>query len=225
MSEDRAVSVREMQALDRIAQEHYGIPSAVLMERAASAVYVLVSQCAEQHVGRICICAGHGNNGGDGMAVARLLDVDGRDVEVWLVNEPNRLQGDAALQWAILQRMGVCCRVMPDTQSVCAAAEDLASAGLVVDALLGIGVSGDVREPIRSCIELINHREVPVISIDVPSGMDADTGEPFGVCVQATWTVTFGAMKTGLVSDQGARFAGQILVDTISIPREAFQLL
>ncbi len=217
-----------VQRLDRLAEERYGIPMLILMEHAGLAVArevegllrrTAVATRLRQRSGRvICVC-GKGNNGGDGFVAARHLIRLGARVDVFSTASARDLKGDARLNHRILTRMGAAVRPLNRKKDLERFRRALRAADAVVDALLGIGARGVVREPLAAVIRLINASGARVIAVDVPSGLDARTGRCLGDCVKARRTVTFTALKTGLVRGQGPRMSGVVRVVDIGIPR------
>jgi len=195
-----------MRATDAWAIETRGIPSLTLMERAGAGLARAVAARAPS--GRIAIVCGRGNNGGDGLVAARLLRGEGREVEALLVGDPGELRGDAAAQLAQL----------PGAPPAPFAAERLPGAALIVDALLGTGAGGAPREPAASAIAAMDAAAAPVVAADVPSGVDASTGEAPGPAVHAVATVTFHQAKPGLWVHPGKAHAGEVEVVDIGIP-------
>ena len=184
-----------MRATDRWAIEERGIPSLALMERAGEGLARVVAE--QVPAGRIAIVCGKGNNGGDGLVVARLLRQAGRDADVLLVAEPDALRGDAAEQL----------RRLPGDPPLAFDPGRLDGAEGIVDALLGTGATGAPKPPLAGVIEAISGAAGRVIAADVPSGVDASTGEVAGVAVHAAATATFHARQAGPVdpSRQGLR--------------------
>lgn len=170
--------------------------------------------------GPAVICAGKGNNGGDGFVIARHLDIAGIPVQILLFCDPAELTGDAAINFRVVQGAEIPLEVRSQASAeVCAAR--LAAADWIVDALLGTGLRGEVREPYRTAIAAINQSGKRVFAVDLPSGMDCNTGEPLGVCVRATVTATFVALKTGFVANpQSSEFTGDVRVVGIGAPRK-----
>lgn len=218
-----------VQRLDRLAWERYGIPTLLLMEHAGAAVAREVERVLSrkksvatrlrQQKGRVvCVC-GKGNNGGDGFVAARHLMYQGARVAFFSTAQARDLKGDALLNHRIVTKMGAKVRPLKRGKDFARLRRALKAADVVVDALLGIGVRGIVRDPVAGAIRLINASGAPVIAVDVPSGLDALTGRCLGDCVRASRTVTFTALKTGLVRGQGPRMAGRIRVADIGIPR------
>ena len=196
----------EMRDTDRWAIEERRIPSLELMERAGEGLTRVIAQHAP--AGRIAILSGKGNNGGDGLVAARLLRGAGRDADVLAVWPPEELRGDAAEQL----------RRLPGDPPAAFAAERLDGAALLVDALLGTGSTGAPRDPAGSVIEAVNAAGAPVVAADVPSGVDASTGEVAGAAVRAVATATFHAAKPGLWINPGKEHSGAVDVIDIGIP-------
>jgi NAD(P)H-hydrate epimerase len=199
----------EMRAVDSWAIEQQGVPSLDLMERAGEGLARVVAATAAD--GPIRVVVGKGNNGGDGLVVARLLREEGREVDVLAAADLDGLEGDAL---ANLERL-------PGDAPVPFEASALEGSGAVVDALLGTGFSGEPREPVASAIAAINEQDAPVVACDVPSGVDAATGRVEGDAVRATATATFHGPKVGLHVAPGAFHAGRVEVIDIGIPRGA----
>ncbi len=197
-----------MRATDRWAIEDRGIPSLQLMERAGEGLAALLWEVAPS--GPVAVVCGKGNNGGDGLVVARLLHRGGRTVRVLLVPPPQELQGDAAENL----------RALPVATEPFAA-ERLEGVAVIVDAVLGTGVSGPPREPVASVLAAMEAADAPVVAADVPSGVDASSGEVAGVAVHALATATFGAMKPGLWINPGKGYAGRVEVVDIGSPAGA----
>jgi NAD(P)H-hydrate epimerase len=197
----------QIRELDRRAIEEFGVPGVVLMENASRGLLEAVRRAYPDHTGRrIVIVAGTGNNGGDGFALDRHLFNAGLDCVTVIVGDPASVRGDAR-----------------------ALREALRGAGLIVDALLGTGLSRPVEGVYREAIGAIDAaREsgVPVVAVDIPSGLDADTGEPLGAAVRADLTVTFVAPKTGFDSPSAAEYLGRVeVVREIGIPRQLLDAL
>jgi len=206
---DPLYEAEEMRAVDAWAIEEQGVPSLDLMERAGIGLARAVSKVARP--GPIRIVVGTGNNGGDGLVVARLLRAEGREVEVIA---PAPLDGLTDAAAANLERL-------PGTAPGPLDPGGLEGSGAVVDALLGTGFSGEPREPVAGAITAINAQDAPVVACDVPSGVDATTGEVAGDAVRATLTATFHAPKAGLYVAPGAFRSGEVEVVEIGVPRGA----
>ncbi len=196
-------------ALDGWAIEQRGIPGLELMERAGAGLAALVERCVPQ--GTIAIVCGKGNNGGDGLVAARHLRTAGREVDVQLLCAPHELAGDARTS----------CERLPGSPPRPFNPGSLFEVAGIVDALLGTGSGGAPREPVAGAIEALAaaaQRGIPVIACDVPSGVDASSGEVAAIVVQAVATATFHAAKPGLWIAPGKQLAGEVVVVPIGIP-------
>lgn len=182
-----------------------GTPGFELMTRAAHAAWRALRRRWPE-AGELSVLAGRGNNAGDGYLIALLAQHAGWRVRVLAVGEPGSLRGDAARACAAAAEAGV--EILPWSASV-------PLAGVLVDALLGTGLSGAVREPYAQVIELINHSGLPVLAVDIPSGLHADSGACLGVAVQADLTVTFIALKLGLFTGLGPQLCGELQFDDL----------
>jgi ADP-dependent NAD(P)H-hydrate dehydratase / NAD(P)H-hydrate epimerase len=183
-----------------------------------------VARCAWQHMGSrpggIAVVAGHGNNGGDGLVAARHLATWGCPVHVMLVAEESRIGGPVLDHIVAARRSGIDVTVSADATTVPSGIE---GATLVIDAILGTGLRQVPRELQATAIRALNAAEAPILSVDVPSGLDATTGEAFDPCVGATVTCTLSAMKHGLRSRDGSAHAGELWVADIGMPATAWE--
>jgi hydroxyethylthiazole kinase-like uncharacterized protein yjeF len=219
----KVTSAAQMREMDRQTIEDYGLPSIVLMENAAHYVIETLAHCYGPLTGkRIAIVCGKGNNGGDGLAIARQLSARyGAEVAVWLAADSTALRGDAAANCELAQKYGLF--VQSVDQDLSPLMLSLAQADLIVDALLGTGIKGAVTGMMAGVIEAINTARRPVVAVDLPSGLNADTGAVDGPCVQAAVTVTFALPKYGLIEFPGADYVGELLVGDIGMPRQVMQ--
>jgi NAD(P)H-hydrate epimerase len=207
----------QVRDVDRRAIEEYGLPGLVLMENAGrNAASLLLDQGIR---GPVAICCGKGNNAGDGFVIARHLEIAGIDVVVLLASPSSALTGDAAVNFGVLTRAGTR-TVEPVEPLLSTWPQELARADWIVDALLGTGAQGRLREPFVSAIRAINAAARPVLAIDLPSGMDCDTGQPLGDCIRATRTATFVARKPGFDAPDAANLTGPVHVLDIGVPRQ-----
>ena len=217
-SSDRRYLTRDsVRRVDVRAIDEFHIPGIVLMENAGRGAF----ECLKSRLrgGPVAIVCGRGNNGGDGYVIARHLDNAGYPVKVILCAEPDAVTGDAAVHLEVVRASRIPLIVAPAEKAAATVRDETADCEWLVDALLGTGTSGSLREPMPSIISAINSAEVRVMSVDLPSGMDCDTGEPLGDCVSADLTVTFVAEKVGFATDTGRRFCGDIEVVGIGAPR------
>ena len=214
-----SVTVRQIQNLDQIAIERYGIPSLVLMESAGRAVAEEVKKfLRRKKCPRVCIVCGVGNNAGDGFVAARHLLNAGIGTKVFLVGKARQLKHDAAVNCRILKRMK--CPIKEVVSRHAFTLQEIARADCVVDAIFGVGLDREIVEPFRSVIETINRAAKYVIAVDIPSGLDGTTGAIYGVCVNADRTMTFSFPKKGFLKGHGSRYAGKIIVADIGIPEQ-----
>ncbi|MBW3542796.1 MAG: NAD(P)H-hydrate epimerase [Planctomycetes bacterium] len=239
----RSMTRDEVREVDRRAIQDYGLPGVVLMENAGRGTAELLldlalpkkgdspradpegdsplfwAQPLEGARGPFVICAGKGNNGGDGFVIARHLENRGEEVRVLLFADPESLSGDAAVNFGVLEAAGTPLHVFancPESEEIL---RELSGAEWVVDALLGTGVTGEIREPYATAITAINAAGKRVLAVDLPSGLDCDTGRPLGPCVRADHTATFVAPKRGFEAPTAAEWTGQVHVIDIGVPR------
>jgi len=210
----KVLTAAEMRTVDREAIKGYGIPSPVLMERAGLAVARRVRELYPEK--RAFIFAGSGNNGGDGLVVARELSNAGMGVRVVIAGKRDRMSKDASLQLSILKKMNI---PVEFRQKVTPA--DL-HGSVFVDALFGTGLSKKVSGQLARTMEFVNSTDCPVVAVDIPSGIDSDTGQVMGAAFRADATVTFGTLKRGLVLHPGASHAGRVTVEDIGFPPVLF---
>jgi NAD(P)H-hydrate epimerase len=211
---ERTITRDQARLIDARAVSDYGMHSAMLMESAGRGVADVL--CALGIDGPVAICCGAGNNGGDGYVVARYLEARGNAVRVLALADPARLRGDAALNCGILQRSGVpIVRPTPDEIGRC-----LTDCAWIVDALLGTGARGEPRFPIAEAIAAINVAGKRVLAVDVPSGLDCDTGLAARQTIVADLTCTFVASKPGFLAPEAGRYLGRLQVIDIGVPRK-----
>ncbi len=220
MSEPNALRLTREQSreIDRIAIEQYGLPGIVLMENAGRGAAELL--LGRGVAGPVVICCGKGNNAGDGFVIARHLAIRGCVVSLLLFAPREGIAGDAAINLRVVERMDLPRRIVSDETDWVYARDELAKADWVVDALLGTGTQGAVREPFLSAIRAINSARSRVLAVDLPSGLDCDSGETLGECVRATVTATFVAKKTGFDSPAAQPCLGEIEVISIGAPSQ-----
>lgn len=212
----RPLSRNEVRDVDRRAIEDYGLPGIVLMENAGRNAALLLD--SQEIAGPIVLVCGKGNNGGDAYVMARHLENRGHAVRILLACAPADITGDARLHFDVIQRAGL------TIIDLCQASREdweweLKSADWIVDALLGTGLIGTVRPPYVGVIEAINQSGKRVFAVDLPSGMDCDTGQPLGTCVRATLTGTFVSHKQGFRAPEAKLWTGKVHVLDIGVPR------
>ena len=216
----RLVTAEEMRVIDGIASSEYQIPGLLLMENAGIQVTRVITHYLDNRLigRRVLILAGKGNNGGDGLVVARHLANAGAEVKVMLLARTEEIKGDARVNLDILRHLPVPILPLLDDKDLNALRVAILSTDLVVDAIYGTGFKGSVPPLIAKVIRSINSQGRPVIALDVPSGLEADTGRVPGEAIRAICTVTLGLPKVGLVIEPGTEFVGELRVVDISIP-------
>ncbi len=214
----KLVTAAEMRALDRRTIEELGVPSLVLMENAGRSTYLVLRQEFPTLAGPVAVCAGRGNNGGDGLVVARYAANAGLPVMVFLLARRDQVAGDARTNLEILTRLGVEVEEVTDATGLNRALYRLNTAGVIVDALLGTGLNAPVQGLLADLIQGLNRLRVPVLAVDIPSGLCADRGEILGVAVKAQVTVTYGFPKWGQVLPPGRDLTGRLWRVDIGIP-------
>lgn len=210
-------TAEQCRALDRAAITLFDIPGFRLMQRAGHAVFAQL-QRRWPHLKSITVLCGAGNNGGDGLIVAGLAHQHGVAVQVLTFGaEPfaQQLQGEAYDAWCWAEAVGV--RTQPWQAQVEFSGE------IIIDAMLGTGLNGDVRGAVREAILRVNHQQRPVVAVDIPSGLCSDTGRVLGVAVRATLTLTFIGLKQGLLTHEGVDHCGDLLFDSLLVPDELYE--
>ena len=213
------VTAQEMREMDRLTIESFGLPGRLLMETAgrgaAGFFFESFPDCPGKRVG---IMAGRGNNGGDGFVMARCLAERGLRVTVFLLANSADVTGDAAANLKLLAPLGIPVIELPNAAAFSRHISTLRHQGIWIDAILGIGLNAEIKTYFREVITFINESGRPVFCVDIPSGLNADTGRPLGLCIQGTVTATFGFPKIGHLSHPGAVYTGKLKVVDIGIP-------
>ncbi len=216
----RTMSRDEVRRVDAWAIEEIGVPGVVLMENAGRSCAELARQkLAVALDPRVCVFCGAGNNGGDGYVIARHLLNAGIPTTVVLCGARAKVQGDAKINLEILERLGHPVEPLsPDQEEVVARVQSLSgNASLIVDALFGTGLRGLVQEAYRRIVEAVNALGRPILAVDIPSGLDCDTGQPLGIAIRAAYTVTFVAVKKGFLNSEAAGYLGELHVASIGV--------
>ena len=210
----KTISPQDMQEMEHAFLDGTGYPSLLLMEHASQAVVRVLAENVPQNACVLFVCGG-GNNGGDGCAAARLWMQQGGQAEVWLLKSPSQMKGDAGTNALLLSACGARMRIVygdvPDIP------EGIAG---IVDALFGTGLSKPLEGTELEIVERINSSGLPVISVDIPSGVDGATGKAMGLAVQATETVTFHRAKHGHFLYPGRELTGKLTISDIGILNE-----
>jgi len=215
----RVVTAGEMKELDRAAVEDYGILGLVLMENAGRRVVEVIEGVLGSLSDKsITVFVGKGNNGGDGLVAARHLLNAGARVKVLSLAPPEEFSGDAKINLNIWRKMEQKVYFIHQVDGINIVRLVLLNTDLIVDAIYGTGFRGEIDERVGRIIEVLNGSGKPIVAVDIPSGLEADTGRVKGPCIRAAHTVTFGLPKLGLILEPGAEYAGRLHVADISIP-------
>lgn len=206
-----------LREIDRRSAEEFGLPGVVLMENAGRGAAELLAPLSAP--GPVLVACGRGNNGGDGFVIARHLELRGVTPRVALWADPSRLTGDAALNFRVLQRSGTALEVFATGHDAERLSQLLEGATWIVDALLGTGAKGDPRPPLDRVIEQLNAAGRPILAVDLPSGLDCDTGQPGHPTIRAARTCTFVAPKPGFAAPGAAAHTGVVSVASIGAPK------
>src|SRR5512145_737534 len=198
----RTLDRHQSRQVDRRAIEQYGMSGLVLMENAGRGTTDVL--CRQGIAEPVVICCGKGNNAGDGFVIARHLDLRGHAVRVLLWAEASELIGDAAVNFRILQKTAVPIEIFGNRHDAARLEEFLSGAAWIVDGLLGTGARGEPRPPLDAVIDQLNAAFAPKLAIDVPSGLDCDTGEPSRHTIRAAETCTFVTAKPGFLLQAAA---------------------
>jgi NAD(P)H-hydrate epimerase len=216
----KVATAEQMQELDRKSIEVFRIPGIVLMENAGRGLAeVITSTFPDIRRKKIAIISGKGNNGGDGFVIARHLLNQGIPVKVFLLTDPKSLRGDAESNFNIFQRMKGEVIPVPSSKDYQKIKKSLEYFDLLIDGIFGTGLDAEVRGYYREVIEHLNSLQKPIVSIDIPSGLDANTGKPLGTAIRASLTVTFGLPKVGHLISPGSDYVGTLKVIDIGIPK------
>ena len=215
----KITTVSQMRELDKGAVERYGIPEAILMENAGNSVYFLISAVSGVKGKKFVVFCGSGNNGGDGFVVARKLHSSGAIVKVYLIGSARKMKEVTLRNYEALKKAGVHVSDFKSSEEVLG---DVENADAVVDAILGTGISREVAGLYKDAIEVINGHARLVYSVDIPSGVNGDTGEVMGVAVKSDYTVTFGLPKVGNLLYPGYMYCGRLYVSHISFPPQHY---
>jgi NAD(P)H-hydrate epimerase len=234
------LSRAQMRAYDQYAVESCHVPGVVLMENAGRGATDIIEKLlggdpvaprpranngaagAAAATARIVVVCGAGNNGGDGFVVARHLLSRGFDVSCFLLGPAEKVTGDARINHDAYIDLGGRCAEVPlggDASAFGAFEAEIGRATIIVDAIFGTGLARPIEGPLAQVVEIVNKASAHRVSLDIPSGLDADTGMPLGVAVRARDTVTFGCLKIGLLTPDGARLAGQVHLVDLGVPK------
>ncbi len=210
----RSITASQAKLLDKKAREIYGLSTLILMENAGRAVAEEIIKLKKR---KIAIFCGRGNNGGDGFVSARHLFTGGIKPDLFLAGKISDVQGEARLNLDILLKLKH--KIFEiDDKNINLLKEKIRRYDLIVDAIFGVGLKGNIEGFLKDLIESINSSSAYVVSVDIPSGLDADNGEVSGACVRADRTVTFIAKKRGMVKGGGSGYCGKIIIKELGFP-------
>ncbi len=221
------LTVKKINRIDRLASEKYGIPSIILMENAGRSVAEETIKTLKRKkpakTQKIAVLCGSGKNGGDGFVAARYLYNYGYQVKVYLLKNPNNISGDTLTNYTILKKIGVETKLISPSK-LNSLSSELKKANCIIDAIFGTGIKGKVTGLPAQIIKMVNQTKKvitskPVISVDLPSGLDGDTGFPLGKCVKTTVTVTMGYPKKGFLNPEAKKYLGKLIIADIGYPR------
>lgn len=204
----------QIREFERIAQERFAITGEVLMQRAGKAAFDYLQRRWPQ-AQKLAVFCGGGNNGGDGYVVADLAHQRGMKVTIWQVGDQDRMKEESKNTLEACRKAGITIESFDDKV-------DLHHPDVIIDAICGIGLKENLREQIVAAIEKMEHIQVPILSIDVPTGIDADTGQVLGAAVRATATVTFIGLKLGLLTGNGVAYTGELVCNDLQLPTDLF---
>ena len=216
-----AVTAEQMRELDRRARDEFGIPVKALMENAGRAVAEesvrFLKKTGSAKPWKVLLFCGGGNNGGDGLVAARLLAQQGIETRTFIFKPADSLKDEVLSNFEELGRLSLPYEFLPKFAKI---SQEIRGSSLLIDALLGTGLKSKVRGDFAQAIGAVNGSGLPVLSVDVPSGMDADSGAVPGTCVKAALTVTMGALKKGFLNPRARRWTGNVRVADIGFPKE-----
>jgi len=213
----------EMQNIDKRARDEFGIPTLLLMENAALGITRIVEdKLGSVKEKKITVISGKGNNGGDGLAAARLLYNRGARVCIYLLSEPDAIAGDAATNLNIALKMGIELH-STGNYDLRTMKSVINHSHVIIDAILGTGLSSPIKGEYSEIIEMLNHSQRPVIAVDISTGINSDTGEVMGIAVKAADTITFAIPKRGHLLYPGSDYTGKLYIVDISIPNAAIE--
>ncbi len=209
-------TTEQMKKIDNIAIYEYGIPSLALMENAAAAVFDCIKE-NYRNKRQIAIFCGTGNNGGDGITVARLLINDGYHVRCFLVGNREKMTTDAKAMELKLNQIGGKLENFESNEDIISYTN---TSDIIIDAIFGVGLQREVSGAFSEAINLINYAKKTVVACDIPSGIDGNSGKILGNAVKSDYTVTFSLSKLGLANNDGKIYSGKVIIADIGIPNE-----
>ena len=225
--EESVVMTRDqVRAFDLWCIDTVGMAGVILMENAGrSCAELIKSKLCDTENGKVCIFCGPGNNGGDGFVIARHLFNSNFDVTVVIVGDMSKIKGDAKVNLDIVQTLKLRVEQVDISQPDLSVKikNYVCKADIVVDGLFGTGLRGELGSDYKRLIKTINVQNRPVLSVDIPSGLDCDTGQPLSEAIKAAWTVTFAAVKTGFTLSQDIKnYTGEVYIASIGVEPSAY---
>jgi NAD(P)H-hydrate epimerase len=222
----RILTAAQMREADRYTIEDIGIPALVLMENAGRQVVAAIESAYETRLeGRVAVLCGRGSNGGDGFVVARTLLQRGIETSVFVIGTVADVRGDARVNLDILGRLGLTVVEIADEQTWELHFSEISKCTLIVDAIFGTGLRSPLNGMLETVVADVNASDIPIVSIDLPSGISADTSHLIGDCIDASMTVTLAAPKLPLVMPPAEAYAGDVVIADIGIPYEVIEAL
>lgn len=209
----RILTQRQARELDMRINKRIGLSTLVMMENAGIRVAEFIKKIVKDNKKKIAVFCGKGNNAGDGLVASRQLISLGFKVDIYLLSLPRYLSKEAKVNYDILRRLNIKPRLILKSSSLNSI--DFSLYAVIVDAIFGIGLKGELKGIYKEVIEKINKASAKVVSIDIPSGLDADRGLPLGCAIKADYTITLMALKKGLLVNQGPIFSGKVFVEHI----------
>ncbi|RKD33467.1 NAD(P)H-hydrate epimerase [Thermohalobacter berrensis] len=209
----KVATANQMRSIDKYCIENIGIPGIVLMENAALKVVENIDKYDS-----FTIVAGTGNNGGDGLAIARHLIVKNKKANIYLIGTPEKMSKDCKINYNILLNMNVKINTINQGEDLKSLKESVSTKQVTVDSIFGTGLSGEVRGIYSDVISIINKYSSYTVSVDIPSGLECDTGKVLGISVKADKTVTFQLNKKGFLNPESKKYTGKVKVESIGIP-------
>lgn len=221
-----AVTVEQMREVDRVMVEEIGVSIVMMMENASRNIAVIVRRMLGNSVKdkKIVILCGKGNNGGDGLGAARHLINFGAVCKVFLATEADKLNPNAKAQYTILKQINAEVNEY-GSFSDAHLTSHLGFSDLIIDAILGYNLRGNPKEPIATLIRLANDSRKLILAVDIPSGLNGDTGEPNDPTIKATTTLTLALPKVGLLTDSAKQNVGELYVADLSVPKSVYDRL
>ena len=213
----KTITAKESALIDRKARERLGISSLVLMENAGYHIAEEAIAMLGKHGHKVAVFCGKGNNGGDGLVAARHLIASGMKPDVFLAGKASELRDEARINAVILIKAKYKIRELRE-EELNLIKTGIKKYSLIIDALLGIGLKGETKGIIKGLIDIINSANLPVLSVDLPSGLDVGKGRVFGSCIRADKTITFFALKKGMLKKDISRYCGEIIVKGLGVP-------